>query len=773
MNNQQKTRSFGQAWFIPGRFGAPDGPLARYRPIQSVQAVEGYVRALTQPGDLVVDLFCQGPTIVRETVGAGRRALGFSVNPLLLAATHLGLDRCDTAALNAAFTHLVDNPKGDVPLRHYLASLYRSTCPACDAQGVAEWFAWDRDGNYPFEKAVRCARCGEVQEGATNDEDVAFARGIQPRGLAYYYALDRVAPPGHARRERAAQLVEIYTSRNLSALMDLTMRLEGLKASEDVILALTGVLLDCFDAGSSLDPYNEERPRPRTLRIPSRYIERNVWLHFEETFSHFVEEEMPPPVQQATDVAALVRGETEGYALVSHAARDVRRTIPAGSASLIFADPPRPDGVFWALSALWAGWLWDSPSARTMRPFLSRRRFDWDWHLRVLQAALKAAGPLLTNEGYLITMFYDPDDSLPESVCTAACSAGYTLEGWGYSPGVGYRLAWRWEGQNAGHKTQDDAADDAEAWEREVMTVAVEAVVDALRRRGEPTGWALLHGSVCARLAERGLPTRAAIVHNGSLPDSGSVFSLTANAIERAFEVAPLVQVTGWDATDETLWWLADAGHTAEPLADRVGALVLELLIQRPVWQTEELVNVVYAHFSGDLTPDLALILVCIDSYSVQKADTLRLRPEDDSLRRAAELTMLRDDLAELGTRLGFEVSRRGGWDVRWLEEERETYVFDVSAMVALERHLLIKRTVDEGAQRCLVVPGGRAALVSFKLQRDPRLTQAVQADGWQFIKFRHLRQLVAKDDLDSHALKTVLGLDPIVEQAAVQIPLF
>ena len=255
--------------------------------------------------------------------------------------------------------------------------------------------------------------------------------------------------------------------------------------------------------------------------------------------------------------------------------------------------------------------------------------------------------------------------------------------------------------------------------------------------------------------------------------DGVSAFTLTANAIRRAFEVAPLVQITGWDTTEETLWWLVDAGHTAEPLADRVGALVLELLIQKPVWLVEELVNAVYARFSGSLTPDLALVLICIESYSVQEAGALRLRLEDDSLRRAAELGILRDDLVELGTRLGFETSQQGGWDVCWLEKGREAYVFDVSVMVALKRHLLTRRTVDAGAQRCLVVPGGRAALVRFKLQRDPRLARAVQVDGWQFIKFRHLRHLVDKDDLDSHALKTVLGLDPIVEQESVQIPLF
>jgi hypothetical protein len=769
VNDLQESHVSGQAWFIPGRFGAPEGPLARYRPIQSVQAVGAYVRALTQPGDLVVDLFCQGPTVVQETVGAGRRALGFSVNPLLLAVTHLGLGQCDAAALNAAFTHLVDSLKGDVPLRHYLASLYRSDCPACGAQGVAEWFAWDRDGNYPFEKAVRCSQCEDVQEGTTDEEDVEFARGLQPRGLSYYYALDRVAPPGDEGRERAAQLVELYTPRNLSALMNLAMRLEGLEASEKAILALTGVLLDCFDAGGSLAPYDEERPRPRTLRIPSRYIERNVWLCFEEGFSCLVEEETPPPVQRVTDVTALVRGETEGYALVSHAAREVRRTIPTGSASLLFVDPPRPDGVFWALSALWAGWLWDSPPARALRPFLRRRRFDWDWHCRVLQAALKAAGPLLTSEGHLITLFSEPDDALLKSVCLAACSAGYALEGWGYSPGVGYRLAWRWESQDENVAAISQSREFHSRLERELTTAAEEAVVSTLKERGEPTDWTLLHGSACVRMVECGLLARAAVACDGN----SSAFTLTADAIRRAFEVAPLAQVPSWDSADESLWWLADASDTAESLADRVGAMVWELLVQRPVWDLEELVNAVYARFSGALTPDLALVLVCIDSYSVQEADGLRLRPEDDSLRRAAELGVLRDDLVELGTRLGFESSREGGWDVRWLEEGQEAYVFDVSAMVALERHLLAGRTVDEGGQRCLVVPGGRAALVSFKLQRDPRLAGAVKADGWQFIKFRHLRQLVAKDDLDSHALKTVLGLDPIVEQEAAQIPLF
>jgi len=410
--------------FIPGRPGRPEGPLARYRPVQPARAAGGYVRSLTRPGDLVVDLFCQGPTIVREAVVEGRRALGFSVNPLLLVAARLRLRRLDVDKVKVTFTHLADSPKGERPLHRYMSWLYRSTCPTCGVSGVAEWFAWDRDGNYPFKKAVRCPRCEEVREGTPDDEDLEAARRVPPRGIAYYYALDRAAPLHHPAREQAADLVGLYTPRNLSALMDLSMRLEGLEAGDDVRTALTAALIDCFDAGSSLDPYDEKRPRPRTLRVPAYYVERNIWLIFEERLLHLTSSPPLLPVPQAEDVAALVRGDAEGYILVNLPARDAAKVVPPGSVALILTDPPRPDAVFGALSALWANWLWDAPAARALRPLLRRRRFDWHWHWQALRTALRNAGPLLTPEGHLVTFFFEPEPMLLASVCQACCRAG-------------------------------------------------------------------------------------------------------------------------------------------------------------------------------------------------------------------------------------------------------------------------------------------------------------------------------------------------------------
>lgn len=100
-------------------------------------------------------------------------------------------------------------------------------------------------------------------------------------------------------------------------------------------------------------------------------------------------------------------------------------------------------------------------------------------------------------------------------------------------------------------------------------------------------------------------------------------------------------------------------------------------------------------------------------------------------------------------------------------------YAFNVTSTAALGPHLLAERGADEDVRRCLVVPGGRARLIDLKLRRDPRLTEAVDAGRWQFIKFRHLRRLMTREGLDRHDFKTVLGLDPIAEREVAQIPLF
>ncbi len=756
-----------QTSFFPGRPRIPGPPLAAYRPMEPVGAPGDYVRSFAPAGGLVVDLFCQGPLFVGAAAGAGRRALGFSINPLLLHTARLGLLDFDRDALTAAFTHLADSLKGDVTLRSHVLSLYRAHCPVCHTEGVAEWFAWRRDLDRPFEKAVRCPRCEDVHVGPVDEDDIKLAQSVAPRGLSYYSALDRAAPLGHPVRERAAELVDCYTPRNLSALMALTRRMQNVEAADDVTTALIALLVDCFDRCSRLHSYDDDRPRPRTLRIPVRYLERNVWFCLEGRLSRLSETGTPAIVPDRRDVTELVDGAATGYALVAKAARDVGELLPARSVDLIFVDPPRPDGVFWALSALWAAWLWSSEETRAMRPFLRRRRFDWHWHWRALREAFHVIGPRLTKNGVLVTLFGGPDRAMFRSVCLAASSAGYRLRAWGFAPEVGYRLMWSWKDEPI------EPLPVTEALREQAVSDVEGAVISALRSRGEPSSQALLQAAAHARLVERGMMSAIAALAGDGVEDDVSPVNFLTEAVDRGLESEGIKRVPDDGEPGDQIWWLRDGADAAEPLADRVEAVVHQLLTERLMWLEDDLINTVYACFPSAVTPDLELVQTSIGSYGMREDTEVRLRLEDDRERRGQEIGKMRELLIALGRRLGYRAEGGVTWDVCWLEDQRQTYVFAILVTANVAAPLLGGPTPDAGAKRCLVVPGGRAELIHLKLRRDARLARAARSDAWQFMKFRHLRRLMREDGLDRRAFEVVLSLDPIAGREQQQLRLF
>lgn len=739
--------------FVPICPVIPEGLLARYRPHALSGSARELVSQLTAPGDLVLDLFCHGPALMREIVRLGRRAVGISINPMNLLIAALQLEILDAPRLNVAFTRLADSPKGDVPLHRYLNGLYRSHCPTCGAAGVAEWFAWDREARYPYAKAVRCPRCDGSQEGPTDEEDIAAARRFEPKGLAYHYALNRVVPADHAARERTAELVGLYTPRNLSSLIDIAMRLEGLDLEREARRALEGLLVGALDLGSNLDPHQENRARPRTLRVPVRFMERNVWHLMEQGLTDLISfaERESAALPRAPSLETLVEDRAAAYVLTPSSARDVGDLLGSHRPRLVLADPPRPDGVFWALCALWAGLLWNTAAARGMRAFLGRRRFDWEWHQRAMRVALRALGPQLDADGYLATLFAEPDERMVESVCLAASGAGYDLLGWEVDPGSSYQLVWRWSGRGPQPMEEMDLA-----------RCAAEQALSCLRARGEPTPWTVLHASVYAGLADDGTLGRV------SVPQDATPLAFVAQNRERGLDQLAMEEL----GEEGRGYWIPALGEEKiEPLADRVEERVWEAFQSRAFWTEEELLKHVYGHFQGPQTPERSLVLACLRSYYRREEDRWQRREEDDPDRRAEELRSLRRDLSRMGERLGFGVGQCRAWDMRWREEGEDRYVFVLSPTAMVGRYLLFGPPVPGEACPCLVFPGGRAELLAHKLQRDPRLSLAAEKGGWEFIKFRHLRRLTVERP-DRRTFEAVLRLDPVTDGEGVQIPL-
>ncbi len=134
------------------------------------------------------------------------------------------------------------------------------------------------------------------------------------------------------------------------------------------------------------------------------------------------------------------------------------------------------------------------------------------------------------------------------------------------------------------------------------------------------------------------------------------------------------------------------------------------------------------------------------------------LRPEDHPASREAELQIVRETLGGLGRKMGYAVGDQE--EQQWIDASgAEVCCFRFTASAAVGRFLL--QPVGDPRRAWIVLPGGRAPLVLYKLRRNVLLRRAVST-GWRFLKFRHIRRLLRDPILRPENLEQRLGLDPL-----------
>ncbi|MGC9521254.1 MAG: hypothetical protein ACP5HG_05155 [Anaerolineae bacterium] len=705
----------------------------------------------TQPEDLVLAVGIDSALPLAETMHAERRIAAFNRNPIALSWLALDLNPAPVHQVQAALTQLGDLLKGGRPVMVHINGRYATRCPHCRSPATAEWFAWDRATGKPFAKRVPCRECGVTREGPVDDEDLSRAGDYPPSpDPAFHMALGRVASPGDPIYGRVAELVHLYTQRNLGSLMDIINRLPQVQAPQDVRRGLTALVLDTLDRGTCLTPYHSPGERPRSLRPPQRFLEYNIWSLLEQALAAYRREyedaEVPRVVRQApaASLPALLTRSGASYHLSGRSLRNLDREELRETARALVLQVQPPDATFWALSILWATWLWGDSVPAALRGFLKRRRLDWEWYQRSLATAFRQLRPLLQEDATALTLIYDQPLPALRAVVESATQAGWHTDRWIACPPLGYRLLLR--PTSDAERTARAGRPDREEG-RDVPNPVIVAT-HILQQRGEP----MHHDQIKAA---------AIMQHGGKLPTD-----FLAAALEESAEERPrLVDLPNGFV------WLASPARAESPLADRVEEATLRLLLEQDRWRPEGLVGRIYALFNGVVSPEPELVAACIDAYTTQYADgSLQLRPEDLPRHRRGESQQIRGDVTELGRSLGYNVSRRLNGDIAWRQGGRVPYLFRVTTTAVLGPHLLSPPPSCDG-KRCLIVPGGRAALTALKLRRDPRLAESVESHRWTFVKYRHLRRMLEKVTQRSD-IEVYLGLDPIVEQETAQIPL-
>jgi hypothetical protein len=684
------------------------------------------IEAHTQPGDVILDPFASGLGVLQAALELGRKVIAASFNPINALAIRATLWPADA---RSAFTHLEDVLKTAHRLNENILKLYTANCPTCGKAALAQHFLWDRERMQPIEKHVFCQVCGE-NAGPVEDEDFKELKKLDARGLPFWLLHGRVIDRTHEDADRVSDVLDAYTPRAQAALIDILLKFESL--SEEHRSALRPALLATLDACTSLHTPDEAR-YPSGLKPPARFIERNVWLELERQVS--LRPAVPLSLPRVATIDELFASETAAVCLLVLPARELVKRLPEKSIPLIVTHPPLPRPGFWSLSAVWSAWLWGKQSSLVdhLLPLLSRKRTSWDWQWRAIGSALKVLNPAHCDDARVV-MSFPAEEAILDSVNLAAAYAQLHVESIACDPLDGVRGTWR---------------------------VAQDGIL-----RGQVNNLPYI-------LEDRAEPTHELVLRAGLLEAWGQSSLLAEIAAQSEGEQTPLAVLRGkidqaWSALREIephRWWPKLPPVLSRPLADRVEERARDLLHAQAEWHGDDLLHQIYRDFPGILTPDRALVATTIHSYAEDiHFVRIQLRAEDQAEAREAEVDEVCQLLRHIGEQLMLEVSavtNEGQRSIVWSTSGETIYHFVVQATAEILPLL-------QDSSGVLVIPGGRATLLQHKLARDARL----RGTQWQVLKFSSLRRAAQQSDLSLATFPLAFGLEPPIEQPAMQIQL-
>ncbi len=722
--------------YLPGDEPENPGPLARYLPLAADGIATAFLAQHSRPGTWVLDPFGATPRTDLEMVRLGYRVLVAVNNPVNRFLLETAANPPSQADLRAALAELAAARKGDERLETHLQSLYLTECTKCHKQVPADAFVWERENKVLAARIYQC-ECGDNGEYPATEADQALAASLATTdGLHRSRALERVAAPQDPDRVLAEEALECYIPRAVYALITIINKLDGFSLAPERRQALLALILTTCDEASALWPHPAERPRPKQLNIPTRFLEKNIWLALERSVVIWSSAGQPVDAVNWPSIP----GEGGGLCLFDGPMRDLAPRMKNVSLGAVVTVLPRPNQAFWTLSALWSGWLWGREAAAPFKSVLHRRRYDWNWHAAALYAALKNLSEQLPLNAPLFAIVPEPEPAFLSAALLAAAGSGFDLNG----------LALRtrhdpvqilWQRCAISRADKDLSAIDAETVRR--------AMLSALQERGEPVPVLHLHAAGLAAMAE-----------DHTLGWRPEALAQINAPIQAALSSPEFIHHAESKNPESGLWGLAEWDTAIDPLPDRVEMAIVRLFQKNPSTTLRGLETALNPELPGLLTPSLGLLRAMVASYAVEAGGRLSLRLEDSPSARRADLETAAQALTALAPRLGVTFQRQDSPQrlIQWQDPGGTVTTFYLLASAVVGR--ILRQNLNP-AERCLlVIPGGRAGLLAYKLDRDPAL-RAV-AEHWRIVKFRTLRRLSEITGLTREGFEKELGGDPI-----------
>jgi len=783
----------GKLPFIPGKYLEDQIPLSRFLPQLPFGVVNDWLQTQVGKGNWVLDPFGTTPWIPIEIARSGYKVLVAAHNPVIRFLIEFLADPPSGLQLQSALAYIASETKGDTRIEDYINSLYLTDCVQCGKSVPAEAFIWERDAKVPSSRIYSCPHCYESGIFQTTEVDAKRSDRFGSRGLHQARALERIASLEDPDRIYVDQALSVYSPRAIYALFTLLNKFDNIPT--DHKKSLSGLLLAVLDQGTKLWPHPLERIRPKILKTYSQYLEKNIWLELERAVSHWVnsisafdeiQKIIPisfwPEIPPDSGGICIYDGRFSG---LSQELNKYPKPIAINSAVSAL---PRPNQAFWSLSVIWSGWLWGHSSASKIKGILRRKRYDWYWHSSALYKTFLDMTRFNKPGILFLGLISEAESAYLGSVLTSAWLAGFRL----------LNIAQRIESgeiqilcKNAGIEISAGIIDVTKISADYIQNQFIKPITGYMLSILEPARYLGVYAAGFSNFVQNNSPGNS---FKEMVP--GEVYYKLNSSLQETFsdEETFNKSVRSEVSLENASFWLKVKDYRKEyqkgnylSLADKVETETAVFLRKYHETTYLDIDKAVCKLLPGLLTPESKLVLKCLESYAEESTENpgfWKIRNQDLLEFRKRDLSQVSRLIEQIGSLLEYKTTTYKNYPgnltlgsqfkepliLIWNDNaNQKQYIFyiittAIFGMITLPEILGIHNTSDELAKipnKVILIPGGRAGLVGYKINRDIRFGDLLETD-WIFLKFRHLRRLADYRLLTRSKFAQNLTLDPL-----------
>jgi hypothetical protein len=732
--------------YIPGETIKGNKPLDRYLPPVRLGVVSKWLGSNVKKGSWLLDPFGATPEIAAEAARNGYNVLVTANNPIIRFILEMQCQPPSRADFQSAIAMLASTQVGGERLEPHIKSLYETRCDECNQIIQAEAFLWERGSKSPYARIYNCPNCNDSGERPTTEEDIENTERFISNTLPRARALERVTPLHDPDRHHVEDALEVYLPRAIYALVTILNKLSSIPRENKDRRLLSALMLIVFDRANTLWLYPKERQRPKQLIVPQKFREHNIWDALESGVDFWTSTQPAIPISIWPE---LPQSES-GICIFEGRIKDLPETVNVIDISAVVTSFPRPNQAFWTLSALWSGWLWGHEALENFKSVLRHRRYDWGWHTNAIHAALNRLATNLSDKTPFFGLINEVEPGFLSSIIIGSLVSNLDLCGLALRAEDGQaQIIWHCIHEEKGAETEFSSVED-------VIANSARNYIE--EQRGEPSPYIYLHAAGLL-----GLTGNSSL--KGSLSPSEYLSKVQSRFQNALTYRNGFIRFEGSDKSIEIgRWWLKDYNRRIPPLADRIEVAVVNILLKNRSSTFSEIDDTLCQMMPGIAPPDILIIRECLHSYGEEifpESDQWAIQKGDHPGKRRGDIEELKNILLELGDRLGFTVNADDNSTptVYWVGDKGENdYSFFLSASAILGKYLV--GYPPPRNKSFIVIPGSRSNIIVYKLEHNMYLKQIVD-QGWQFIKFRHVRLLAERSILSKDNLDEQLALDP------------